>query len=137
MYVLTTTHTGTTTRTDVHGPVVSTGPGLQRERGEAVSVESEFMIELDEPIDELGAEAGDVLLIRPGHPRPYSLTRFLPEERVARACHKLMRYLPEDVRGQVLGTPQSIIARAPGSPRVGGRPHARPRAHLRLLRVDD
>jgi len=102
-----------------------------------VSVESEFMVELDEPIDELGAEAGDVLLIRPGHPRPYSLTRFLPEERVARACHKLMRYLPEDVRGQVLGTPQSIIARGPGSPRVGGRPHARPRAHLRLLRVDD
>src|SRR5690606_14782985 len=50
MYVLTTTHTGTITRTDVHGPVVSTGPGLQRERGEAVSVESEFMIELDEPI---------------------------------------------------------------------------------------
>ena len=102
-----------------------------------MSVESEFMIELDEPIDELGAEAGDVLLIRPGHPRPYSLTRFLPEERVARASHKLMRYLPEVLRGQVLGTPQSIVARGPGSPRVGGRRPARPRAHLRLLRVDD
>lgn len=99
-----------------------------------MSVESEFMIELDEPIDELGAEAGDVLLIRPGHPRPYSLTRFLPEERVARASHKLMRYLPEVLRGQVLG---SIVARCPGSPRVGGRRPARPRAHLHLLRVED
>src|SRR5690606_8180977 len=95
IYVLTTTHTGTIIRTDVHRPVVSTGPRIAAREGEAVSVESEFMIELDELIDELGAEAGDVLLIRPGHPRPYSLTRFLPEERVARASHKLMRYLPE------------------------------------------
>lgn len=94
-----------------------------------MSVEGELVIRLDAPIDELGAEAGDVLFIRPGHETEYALYRPIPPERMARAAPKLTRYLPGALRPDVIQPPRS--------PRAGGRLRAQQQAPLRLLRVDD
>lgn len=98
----------------------------------AVTPHVEFAIELPERIAKLGAEPGDVLLLRPGHPRPFALTRFVAEDRVLDAWNDITPYLSADLIQYLRPRP-----RHQESPRGAGRPHARPRASLRLLRVDD